>query len=515
MGLLDPLLRKVLHIAGVALPERGKWDIVSGATAVDNPITKVTEITIAGGGATAPTGTGVATVTAGNFDAAASLGTALQVLRTNAGATDTEWADINPAGVCRLEDFGAVGDGVTNDSAAFTAALDAVAAGTYGTLQLGAKTYLCDGYNWDGGAGNGGTIVGHGSKSILKYRVASVSFASPAMIYARNIDSLVLRDFVIQGDGVLAQRGMLFGLADSTAPQHLDISGVHCLDLTTCGMHFTNPPAPTSQIAQVAYCRAYNCGVGVIVGAELGVSNVNVSGCTIGVEISAGNLSWNGGVINENDTGILLEPSGNDGHGTFTGTTINHNTTYGIDSQGIANGMTFAGCHVYANDVRIKDNTGIIDFIGCSLEPVNLTFDNCLVRFVACRLNTAVFSAATYSNNPQVTYRDVLDLAGDIPSFVQDKVQNAYTFPTDANQTLTKMQSVAETLNIAAGVITAGRTLTSTLSSVKSRKIMIKNNTAFTITYQWATGTGVTIATGKSAIIGSDGTNAIVLLQGV
>lgn len=51
MGLLDPLLRKVLHIAGVALPERGKWDIVSGATAVDNPITKTTEITI-GGGAT-------------------------------------------------------------------------------------------------------------------------------------------------------------------------------------------------------------------------------------------------------------------------------------------------------------------------------------------------------------------------------------------------------------------------------------------------------------------------------
>jgi hypothetical protein len=50
MGLLDPLLRKVLHIAGVALPERGKWDIVSGATAVDNPITKTTEITITGAG---------------------------------------------------------------------------------------------------------------------------------------------------------------------------------------------------------------------------------------------------------------------------------------------------------------------------------------------------------------------------------------------------------------------------------------------------------------------------------
>lgn len=72
MGLLDPLLRKVLHIAGVALPERGKWDIVSGATGVDNPITKTTEITITASGST-PTGTGIPHVVGGVQDAATSL----------------------------------------------------------------------------------------------------------------------------------------------------------------------------------------------------------------------------------------------------------------------------------------------------------------------------------------------------------------------------------------------------------------------------------------------------------
>lgn len=50
MSLLDVLLRKVLQVAGVPLVERASWNIVSGATAVDNPVTKATDITITGSG---------------------------------------------------------------------------------------------------------------------------------------------------------------------------------------------------------------------------------------------------------------------------------------------------------------------------------------------------------------------------------------------------------------------------------------------------------------------------------
>lgn len=50
MSLLDVLLRKVLQIGGTPLVERANWNIVSGATAVDNPVTKATDITITGGG---------------------------------------------------------------------------------------------------------------------------------------------------------------------------------------------------------------------------------------------------------------------------------------------------------------------------------------------------------------------------------------------------------------------------------------------------------------------------------
>ncbi len=136
MGLLDVLLRKVIRIGGGAdLPERKTWNLVSGATAVDNPITGATDITLASGSFTPPTGTGLCTVTSGILDVASepvasgfytfiatpsganlaalltsalpvskggtnrtALGTGLQVLRTNAGATDTEWATPSAGG---------------------------------------------------------------------------------------------------------------------------------------------------------------------------------------------------------------------------------------------------------------------------------------------------------------------------------------------------------------------------------------------------------------------------------
>ncbi len=46
--MLDTLLRKVLQIAGVPLTERSNWNIVRGASAIDNTITKATDITIDG-----------------------------------------------------------------------------------------------------------------------------------------------------------------------------------------------------------------------------------------------------------------------------------------------------------------------------------------------------------------------------------------------------------------------------------------------------------------------------------
>ncbi len=55
MSYLDVLLRKVVQIAGTSMPERRLWNFASGASAVDNPATGATDITITAS-TPAPTG---------------------------------------------------------------------------------------------------------------------------------------------------------------------------------------------------------------------------------------------------------------------------------------------------------------------------------------------------------------------------------------------------------------------------------------------------------------------------
>lgn len=80
-----------------------------------------------------------------------------------------------------------------------------------------------------------------------------------------------------------------------------------------------------------------------------------------------------------------------------------------------------------------------------------------------------------------------------------------FAFPTDANYTLLAAQYTQWYLNITAGVITAGRSIIVPL--VAGASYVVRNNTAQTVTIIGATGTGIAIATTKSAIVICDGTN--------
>lgn len=79
----------------------------------------------------------------------------------------------------------------------------------------------------------------------------------------------------------------------------------------------------------------------------------------VGVQIGCGNVSWTGGGITDNVDGVSLVAGVNDGHGTMTGALINHNTDYAIRSDGVLNGFTFNGCHLYGGSIYLKNSTGV------------------------------------------------------------------------------------------------------------------------------------------------------------
>jgi hypothetical protein len=85
----------------------------------------------------------------------------------------------------------------------------------------------------------------------------------------------------------------------------------------------------------------------------------------------------------------------------------------------------------------------------------------------------------------------------------------AYSFPTDANQSLTVAQSDAMFFDIQSAVITAGRTITVNRRATNAGQMYVKNRTAFTVTMQWLTGTSVAFASGASGWVGTDGVNMV------
>lgn len=79
-------------------------------------------------------------------------------------------------------------------------------------------------------------------------------------------------------------------------------------------------------------------------------------------------------------------------------------------------------------------------------------------------------------------------------------------FPSDANYTLTAVEADNDVLSISAGVITATRDW---IVPLIPRQWTVINKTAQSVRIIGASGTGITIATGKTAIVMADGTNIV------
>lgn len=78
-------------------------------------------------------------------------------------------------------------------------------------------------------------------------------------------------------------------------------------------------------------------------------------------------------------------------------------------------------------------------------------------------------------------------------------------FPTDANYTALAAEVDVDVINISAGVVTATRDFIVPIAFPKQWTVI--NNTAQSVRVIGATGTGITIATLKTAIVMADGTN--------
>lgn len=420
--------------------------------------------------------------------------------------------DCCPPNIVTLEQFGAVGNGIADDSAAMTAAIAAISVPQGGTILLGTRTY---------NIGAGAPYVMPANTSIRGQGENSVLFTdqNSVLIQISNGEHIGLYDMALLGNGIgAAQVGVANGpLPGAPGSSTFRMSGVSITNFALYGfIAFNQTVFPgTFQGNILSDVRIQGCGTGFFFADEYIVcSNCIATACTVaGVVVSAGNVTWVGGDIINNAIGVDLSAIGNDAHGIFSGTQINHNVT-SIRAITIQNGESFIGCHIFSEGAGgiVLTNANGITFEDCVLDVVKYDIDSS--NGVVFR-NNQIFGVYTNTiNNLNATsalWEENINLLG--TPFSNQLLP--FTFAADADQQLTAKESIAEDIVVNDGVILNVRTITSQTTPDLARPIFIRNNQAvLAINFAWAAGASVNIPAGTSARIASDGLAAVVMMRG-
>ena len=253
-----------------------------------------------------------------------------------------------------VKDFGATGDGVTNDNAAIQAAIDSLATGE--SLFFPEGTYLVTSLNV--ASKQSLTFIGQGSQ-------VQTTIDSP-VFNVTNSDDIEFNGVRVLGNSY----------ADYSKPNQsgLFLDGVsrtrviNCRfdDLTT-GIWCNNTLVDASghQIPnEISSCIIQQCYNGIYTqdalvsysppqnfGEYFRISNNTIGGCkNTGINNHAGNTSIVNNSICGNHLGILVYSTGsiNGDHGMIVGNTINHNEVCGIYCFNLLRSMIIANNNIWA-----------------------------------------------------------------------------------------------------------------------------------------------------------------------
>jgi hypothetical protein len=301
-----------------------------------------------------------------------SLISIISVLGSGGTISGTVGTLINAVSV---DDFGAVGDGTTNDTAALIAA---VATGSHVFIPKN-KTYAITGTD-------GGGVAG---------QLAAVKLAAGQYIIGEDKLTSIIK---VNGNGRGVQIGNN-GMAANLTFQGAGTGAGHAFNagLVTYGVgwvvdncKFTAFSGNSSSIggggilvpqllsftdfkdgSTIKDCDfiANVTGLNILERGEyLNVTNIRALGNTTGIINRAGNNKFSNINAGGNGTGFSLQAGANDGHGVMSNCTLNHNTT-NLAINGITLGFVFNAVMMYEGHISIISSDRI-SFSACHLVGV-------------------------------------------------------------------------------------------------------------------------------------------------
>lgn len=276
------------------------------------------------------------------------------------------------------EMYGAVGDGVANDT---TAIQNAINSGRM--VLLSNKTYLVSSTIT---ITDNVRITGHGYLS-------NITTTTNAIVFTITGNNNTFDNFRISGNSAGgAQWGIVAdGVAGLTSYRinnliyncWLEGLNTGVVSRNMVGMSSGNKHEGSFTISDCIF-TSNACGFRALTRGEYNtLVNNKFNSNTIGIELTGGNNSISGGHIVDSTTAISFISGTNDGHAHLNNVKVNHNTTAISGTRAL--NWTFVGCQFFANNISLT-SAGKTIFVGCefSMSSNTLTITSSPVLFNAC-----------------------------------------------------------------------------------------------------------------------------------
>lgn len=289
------------------------------------------------------------------------------------------------------EQYGAVGDGVTNDRDAIQSAINS-GKGVF----LGSKTYLISDSIL---LPSNSKLFGMGAKSIIK-----TNRNKPALVIGG--DNIQLSTFWLQGSGAdstlnngIQVRGTLDEKTDNI------IDGLFISGFGNAGIYAVDNPSSVyaaNLIVTNTVSSNNEFGFWNAVRAEYTVySNCVANGNRIGWRNAGGNNSWVGGQLNNNEVGLYLEGGDNNAHSVITGATLNHNTSYSVQGSFVTDGYLISSCMLYFGNILLENSDGI-KFSNSEFSTPNFIVGGGSVELISNKFKTTTVFTFDYLGDTAV-----------------------------------------------------------------------------------------------------------------